>query len=1184
MRNLKKVLALVLALVMAMSLVTIANAADFSDNADIDYSEAVDVMVAAGIIDGVGNNSFDPNGTLTREQAAKLITYMLMGENSDKLGVEGTSFNDVAATRWSAPAIEYCAAMGIIDGAGDGNFYPAGKLTGYAFAKMLLTALGYDSKIEGFTGSSWTINVATVAMEAVLDDGLETMFGSAEISRQEAAQMALNAIKTPLVEYDNDSTISVNGATVQINGGSAKFVTTTLAKEQRISNRTLTNTGANTQNSGYTVEFGERYLPKLELKGETDAFGRPSYTWSYDKEEIGTYVDYTNLTATYTEEVTGKELYDVLGKSIVDDIDSSASDRYRLFVYIDGEDSASVNDAIFGVSNKGISKNNKDGVGATGNGVLTQVFIDADSRVVTIAIINTYLARAKDDYSEKKDEVTFNVYAIDKDKNDNYVKVPDNRDNSDDDSKALTVSGEDFYIADVKEDDAYLVTVAEGAIQTLAAAEVVGDVTLTAFKKNSNVVADGTTYNYAHAAEYDFKVLDEYTGGKVNLKEKSYNLYLDQYGYLIGVDLVTAADNYVFITGIDADQSNLAASNRKANAIFLDGKMEPIVFNVTKSSAGLTANALMNSWCTYTVDKDGIYSLTLVAGAIDTDKGVKVAQKQDTNTLNIDQKHVSLEGAASGNSYYKVYGNNDSVYLTVEVKTINSNDNGHVAIINKVSSVTTGVKNASLEVLNDNNPTNPTVTEQAAKDAGDKNAKITAAGDKATAAAWGTYVLYKSNGYVIAAVSVADDSASSKNLVYVTSSSVDQESYNSDTDEWTWIREVAIGGEKSEIKEVSDKLTHLGNGASDGDMQQYNWYEVKYNAKGEVVGAELATTALGHTTSGAGDEYVDDVTLIQKAIDDEENVLFENSEYNETGVTSTAINGDAKGPSLKGNTFFVRTTDTTGFFVDDSVKVVFIQKNDNKWTTSYEDGVKELEAAVGELNVNDAEEYNYEVSAILKGGAAQVVVIRDLNKTGKDGETPKPPVGDVGDVYVDLRDKAQVLINTTNATLNDDDAAEAMVKAVEDAGFTVENAEFVSDGGANDGKLVVAAKKGSIKSNFIWDPSGSDKGVSGVKFTIDGVTKITNSNSTGDVDEEIGWGGSASGDEFVRRSTDEGKTWTYALANATGTSITSGMEIETGYLKVTVNGSAVTDAELDMKKSGIVTDGTATYALATATA
>ena len=178
MRNLKKVLALVLALVMSLSLVTIANAADFSDNADIDYSEAVDVMVAAGIIDGVGNNSFDPNGTLTREQAAKLITYMLLGENSEKLGVEGTSFNDVAATRWSAPAIEYCASLGIIDGAGDGNFYPAGKLTGYAFAKMLLTALGYDSQIEKFVGAGWTIPVATIGMEVGLDNVLENMFGS----------------------------------------------------------------------------------------------------------------------------------------------------------------------------------------------------------------------------------------------------------------------------------------------------------------------------------------------------------------------------------------------------------------------------------------------------------------------------------------------------------------------------------------------------------------------------------------------------------------------------------------------------------------------------------------------------------------------------------------------------------------------------------------------------------------------------------------------------------------------------------------------------------------------------------------------------------------------------------------------------------------------------------------------
>ncbi len=242
MRNLKKVLALVLALVMAMSLVTIANAADFSDNADIDYSEAVDVMVAAGIIDGVGNNSFDPNGTLTREQAAKLITYMLLGENSEKLGIESSSFKDVAVIRWSAPAIEYCASLGIIDGAGDGNFYPAGKLTGYAFAKMLLTAIGYDSATEKFTGAGWTIPVATIGMEVGLHNGMENMFGNAEISRQEAAQMALNTIKAPLVYYPNKgNSITVGGTVVDFSSQQAEYVTTTIGREQNISDETLTN-------------------------------------------------------------------------------------------------------------------------------------------------------------------------------------------------------------------------------------------------------------------------------------------------------------------------------------------------------------------------------------------------------------------------------------------------------------------------------------------------------------------------------------------------------------------------------------------------------------------------------------------------------------------------------------------------------------------------------------------------------------------------------------------------------------------------------------------------------------------------------------------------------------------------------------------------------------------------------
>ena len=186
MRNLKKILALVLALVMSLSLVTIANAADFTDNDEISYEEAADVMSAVGLIEGFEDGSFDPAGTLTREQAATLVTRMLLGDNANNLGVEGSTFKDVAATRWSASAIEYCASLGLIDGAGDGNFYPAGQLTANAFAKILLTALGYSSEKEGMTGASWSVNVAALAMDVGLNKGIEDLSWSAVLTREEA--------------------------------------------------------------------------------------------------------------------------------------------------------------------------------------------------------------------------------------------------------------------------------------------------------------------------------------------------------------------------------------------------------------------------------------------------------------------------------------------------------------------------------------------------------------------------------------------------------------------------------------------------------------------------------------------------------------------------------------------------------------------------------------------------------------------------------------------------------------------------------------------------------------------------------------------------------------------------------------------------------------------------------------
>ena len=63
----KKFLSLVLALVMTMSLVTVsAGAKDFADDSDIDYKAAVDVISELGVVNGYSDDTFRPDGLLTR--------------------------------------------------------------------------------------------------------------------------------------------------------------------------------------------------------------------------------------------------------------------------------------------------------------------------------------------------------------------------------------------------------------------------------------------------------------------------------------------------------------------------------------------------------------------------------------------------------------------------------------------------------------------------------------------------------------------------------------------------------------------------------------------------------------------------------------------------------------------------------------------------------------------------------------------------------------------------------------------------------------------------------------------------------------------------------------------------------------------------------------------------------------
>ena len=98
-----------------------------------------------------------------------------------------------------------------------------------------------------------------------------------------------------------------------------------------------------------------------------------------------------------------------------------------------------------------------------------------------------------------------------------------------------------------------LVTVAAKEVQTIAPVETVSKTSITNFSKKDYLTAGGTKYEYSDGASYDMDVLKQYTYGSVaNLKDKTYNLFLDAYGYVIGVEIVDDVKNYVFITGYES--------------------------------------------------------------------------------------------------------------------------------------------------------------------------------------------------------------------------------------------------------------------------------------------------------------------------------------------------------------------------------------------------------------------------------------------------------------------------------------------------------------------------------------------------------------------------------------------------------------------------------------------------------
>ena len=201
MRTLKKTLCLVLALVMVLGLGAFGvSAIEYEDEADIteDYSDAIQLLAGLNVMQGNGGN-FLPKETLDRAAAAVILTKLALG--GAEVPNMPASFKDVDESyAWASNYIGYAQAQGYIKGYNDEYFGPADKLLGYQWGLMLLRVLGYDDTKEDMS-SGYELGTAKLVSTTKLASGDDSFDVTKEITREEVAQLAFNALFVPEVHY-----------------------------------------------------------------------------------------------------------------------------------------------------------------------------------------------------------------------------------------------------------------------------------------------------------------------------------------------------------------------------------------------------------------------------------------------------------------------------------------------------------------------------------------------------------------------------------------------------------------------------------------------------------------------------------------------------------------------------------------------------------------------------------------------------------------------------------------------------------------------------------------------------------------------------------------------------------------------------------------------------------------------
>ena len=654
MRNLKRALSLALASIMVLGMMVVGAGAvsydDFSDKDKIVNDEAVSMLVELNVINGKDDGSFDPEGIVTRAEMAKMICVVLNGGKDPSLGnVSNYTYTDTVG-HWAAAYIEYCTTLGIVAGDGTGKFNPSNTVTGAEAAKMLLVALGFKSEIEGFTGANWAVNVNVRANQKGLFDEL-SINPSEGLTRDNAAQMVWNALDAGVVSYDY--TLITDGSSITSSptliDNESKTLLTDKFKVAKlegviVANENATSTGTAVEKEDVTVllltsdDAGSKQDEgdKITLKTATAAnllgksvtmFAKDWKNGAYQTVLGNPVVSSDNMIATISESSDADDVKDALKDAGIKEVSKAV--LVQNFIRATDKDDKEL--TISGMA---------DVAKLTGNGIEVTVISNDNDNKADFVIVTKMIAGKVSAYNAKGND------------GDGYITVSALTDIA----KADQIAGAEF--ADVKgsenlaKDDIVLYYRVGDTFYAEKADSVNVTVTST---KGSDTIKDGKNTYKASALSSKYDDDNNTVLTTAVEPDDEVTLYLDNFGYVVYTDAVTAADEYMFITGSDASVKP-GFESLTIKGVLSDGT------EVTASVNKLDSKKLSSAFDGKTEGQAQDMVNNKIVTYTKTGEKYNITVKDNTKITQIQKNKANLGGATANSKTIFVIGDKNDNY------------------------------------------------------------------------------------------------------------------------------------------------------------------------------------------------------------------------------------------------------------------------------------------------------------------------------------------------------------------------------------------------------------------------------------------------------------------------------------------------------------------------------------------